>query len=128
MKKHLSGWLNIDWHGGFTACASVALSFLLANQTHASQDETPLPGRALVTERSKGNCLACHVINEGVLPGNLGPPLVVMKARFPDREELRKQIHDASLANKHSRMPPFGRHRILTAEEIELIMDYLYTL
>ena len=128
MKENSSGLLKIGWHGGFTACATVILLFLFAMQTHASQDETPLPGKALVTERSKGNCLACHVVEEGVLPGNLGPPLVVMKARFPDREELRKQIHDASLANKHSRMPPFGRHRILTAEEIELIMDYLYTL
>ena len=48
--------------------------------------------------------------------------------RFPDRERLRRQIVDASLSNRHSRMPPFGRHQILTAEEIELIMDYLYTL
>ena len=85
-------------------------------------------GKSLATERRKGNCLACHSIEDGQLPGNLGPPLLAMKARFPDRERLRKHIYDASLSNRHSRMPPFGRHQILTDDEIELIMDYLYTL
>ena len=108
--------------------AALILLSLLAIGTNALSDEALDQGKALATERSKGNCLACHVIADGVLPGNLGPPLVVMKARFPDRERLRLQIYDASLANPHSRMPPFGRHEILTAEEIELIMDYLYTL
>ena len=96
--------------------------------THAVADEAPMPGKILTTERSKGNCLACHMIEDGVLPGTLGPPLVLMKVRFPDRENLRRQIYDATLANKHSRMPPFGRHAILTEPEIELIIDYLYTL
>ncbi len=62
------------------------------------------------------------------MPGSLGPPLVEMKARFPDRENLRRHIYNASEFNPHSRMPPFGRHKILTADEIELIIDYLYTL
>lgn len=79
-------------------------------------------------ERSKGNCLACHSISDGQLPGNFGPPLIAMQARFPDREVLRMQIYDASQSNPLTRMPPFGHHRILTNEEIELIMDYLYTL
>ena len=108
---------------------AVAILFsLVVIATVEAADETLIQGKALTTERSKGNCLACHIIEDGVLPGNLGPPLVAMAARFPFREMLRQQIHDASLANPHSRMPPFGRHRILTAGEIELIMDYLYTL
>jgi len=51
-----------------------------------------------------------------------------MNLRFPDRERLRRQIYDASINNRPSRMPPFGRHQILNTEEKELIMDYLYTL
>ena len=43
-------------------------------------------GRALAFERRKGNCLACHLIEGGELAGNYGPPLLMMKARFPDRE------------------------------------------
>ena len=94
----------------------------------ALSDDALEQGKSLATARAKGNCLACHSIEDGQLPGNLGPPLLAMKLRFPDRERLRRQIYDASISNRHSRMPPFGRHQILTAEEIELIMDYLYTL
>ena len=75
-----------------------------------------------------GNCLACHAIAGGESPGNMGPPLVAVQARFPDRDRLRRQIHDATEFNPISAMPPFGRHGILTEEEIELVIDFLYTL
>lgn len=90
--------------------------------------DQPTPGKALVMERSKGNCLACHVVDDGKLAGNVGPPLVGMKARFPDAETLYRQIWDASERNPDSRMPPFGRHGILTAKEINQVVEYLYTL
>jgi len=85
-------------------------------------------GKTLATERSKGNCLACHMIEDGELPGNLGPPLLAMKARFPSRDVLTQQICDATVRNPDSRMPPFCRHGILTEDEVEMIVDYLYTL
>ena len=85
-------------------------------------------GKAIAMEKSKGNCLACHVIAGGVLPGNIGPPLFAMKARFPDASVLQKQIWDATIANPDSRMPPFGRHGILSQHEIELLIEFLYTL
>ena len=85
-------------------------------------------GKDLTVQRSKGNCLACHVIDDGELPGTLGPPLFAMKARFPDAEDLFNQIWDASAKNPDSRMPPFGRHGILSREEINAIVEYLYTL
>jgi hypothetical protein len=53
-----------------------------------------LPGQALAFDRSKGNCLTCHDIKGGDSPGNLGPPLADMKARFPDRKELRAIVFD----------------------------------
>ena len=107
---------------------SLTLTATLTLADDAFSDDALKQGKSLTTERRKGNCLACHSIEDGQLPGNLGPPLLAMKARFPDRERLRIQIYDASLNNQHSRMPPFGRHQILTDDEIELIMDYLYTL
>ena len=85
-------------------------------------------GKQLVMTRSKGNCLACHAIDDGQLPGNLGPPLVSMQLRFPDKAILREQIWDATERNPNSRMPPFGKHRILSEEEIDLILDYVYSL
>ena len=51
-----------------------------------------------------------------------------MKARYPERSELRDQIWDATVANPRTTMPPFGKHGILTDEEINLITDYIYTL
>ena len=85
-------------------------------------------GKQLVMTRSKGNCLACHAIADGELPGNLGPPLVSMQLRFPDKAILRAQIWDATERNPNSRMPPFGKHEILSEEEIDLILDYVYSL
>ena len=85
-------------------------------------------GKAIAFERRKGNCLACHVIAGGELAGNYGPPLVLMKVRYPDREKLREQIWDASIRDQSTRMPPFGRHKILTEEEIDLVVDFILTL
>lgn len=85
-------------------------------------------GKAIAYDRNKGNCLSCHTMDDGELPGNSGPPLLMMKVRFPDRQVLRQQIWDASVANPDSIMPPYGRHHILTDDELELVVDYLYTL
>jgi sulfur-oxidizing protein SoxX len=59
---------------------------------------------------------------------NIGPPLIGIPARFPVRERLRRQVWDAGITNPDTVMPPFGRNQILTPEEIDLIVDYLYTL
>lgn len=108
----------------------ILLSVLLAVAVMpgAAMAAQVIDGKALVMERSKGNCLACHAIADGKLPGNIGPPLIAMKARFPDAESLHKQIWDATTGNPDTRMPPFGRHGILSREEIDLIVKYLYTL
>jgi len=106
----------------------ILLLLLLAGAALASTDERVLEGKSLATERGKGNCLACHMMDDGQLPGNLGPPLLAMKLRFPERQALTRQICDATERNPDSRMPPFCRHGILTVDEVELIVDYLYTL
>ncbi|PHS72207.1 MAG: sulfur oxidation c-type cytochrome SoxX [Cycloclasticus sp.] len=87
-----------------------------------------MDGKKVAFDRKKGNCLACHVMDNGDMAGNIGPPLIVMKARFPDRAALKAQIWDATVKNKISIMPPFGKHKILTDNEIEKLIDYLYTL
>lgn len=106
----------------------LALLILFGYSAPAISEDQVALGKALATDRSKGNCLACHMIEDGVQPGNLGPPLLAMKLRFPDRDTLKSQVCDATLRNANSRMPPFCRHRILSEEEVELIVDYLYTL
>ena len=85
-------------------------------------------GKAIAFNRMQGNCLACHYIEGAELTGNYGPPLIAMKIRFPDRDVLRAQIWDATTKNPDTRMPPFGRNRILTEEEIDLVTDYIQSL
>ncbi len=105
-----------------------ALLVLLTAVSGVAIAAQAMDGKTLVMKRSKGNCLACHAIADGELPGNIGPPLIAMKARFPDADILRKQIWDATAGNPDTRMPPFGRHGILSGDEIDLIVEYLYTL
>ena len=85
-------------------------------------------GKELAFDRKKGNCLACHQMDDGDLPGNIGPPLIAMKARFPDKAKLRAQIWDATKSNPNTIMPPFGRHQALSEGDIDKIVEYVYTL
>ena len=76
----------------------------------------------------QGNCLACHAIEGGESPGNIGPPLLAMKARFPERAKLKAQLWDPTVANPDSPMPPFGKHAILSEDELEKVVDFIWTL
>ena len=44
------------------------------------------------------------------------------------RVQLREQIWDATIANPNTIMPPFGKHRILTEKEVDLITEFVYSL
>jgi sulfur-oxidizing protein SoxX len=94
----------------------------------AAEADTLEQGKELAFDRVKGNCLACHMIAGGVSPGNIGPPLIAMKARFPEREKLKEQIWDPTVKNPLSVMPPYGRNVILTEEELEKVLDFIWSL
>lgn len=85
-------------------------------------------GKKIAFDRKKGNCLACHAIEDGSLPGNIGPALVAMKIRFPDKAQLRAQIWDATVKNPNTMMPPFGRHEIMSEGEIDKVVEYIHSL
>jgi sulfur-oxidizing protein SoxX len=85
-------------------------------------------GKKLAFDRSKGNCLTCHVIKGGEYPGTLGPELVDIKSKYPNRDELVAILFDETKRNPLTVMPPFGRNRILTDKEINAIVDFLQTL
>ncbi len=85
-------------------------------------------GKKLAFSRKKGNCLACHQIEGGNAAGNIGPPLIIMDKRFPDKAKLRAQIYDSTAANPNSVMPPFGRHGALTDAEVDKITEFVYSL
>jgi len=114
-----------------TASALVAIVGALSlspQPANAADASVIAEGKKLAFDRKKGNCLACHQIEGGDLPGNIGPPLVAMKARFPDKDKMRSQIWDSTRNNPNSMMPPFGRHEILTASEIDKVVEFIYSL
>lgn len=88
-----------------------------------------MTGQEIAFDKNKGNCLSCHVIKDpkATSPGNLGPELDGLKSRYT-RETLRAQIWDATVANPNTAMPPMGRNKILTEQEIDLVVDYLFSL
>jgi len=104
------------------------LSAMVGPTVLAASAEEIAEGKKLAFDRKLGNCLACHAIAGGNLPGNIGPPLVAMKARFPDKSAIRAQIDDPTVKNPRTAMPPFGKHGILTDKQIDLITEFIYTL
>ena len=85
-------------------------------------------GQRLAFDRGKGNCLSCHEIKGGDLPGTIGPALKDIKGKYPDRNDLIAILTDEPRRNPQTAMPPFGRNRILTEQEINAIVDFLQTL
>jgi sulfur-oxidizing protein SoxX len=75
-----------------------------------------------------GNCLACHAIpsRPELAAGTIAPPFIGMKQRFPDIAVLRAQIADQKKFNPQTMMPPFGRNKILTPEQIDVVAQYIY--
>ena len=85
-------------------------------------------GQKLAFDRGKGNCLTCHEIKGGDLPGTIGPALKDIKSKYPDRNDLVAIVTDETKRNPQTVMPPFGRNRILTEQEINAVVDFLQTL
>ena len=102
---------------------------LLTPLTVSAADEADITkGKELAFNKKKGNCLACHDITGGKLAGNIGPPLVAMKARYPDFDKLKNQISDARTNNPNTIMIPFGPHSVLSAKEIDHVAKFIHTL
>jgi len=104
-----------------------ALSFTMPTVSNADASAIA-EGKKIAFNRKKGNCLACHQIEGGSLPGNIGPPLLAMKARFPDKSKLRAQIADPRTMNPNTIMPPFGAHEIMSSSEIDKVVEFIHSL
>ncbi len=118
--------LSISVSAGFAGSLMAGLLLGPIAGTAAEKSLTPLQqGKSLTIEY----CQACHYFEGSDQAGTVGPPFIAMKPRFPERQKLQNIIYDPHVASKpHSMMPPFGRNGLLSGDEIELIMNYLYTL
>ena len=112
---------------GILSIALFCGMFVVGGFTVAGADMVA-EGKKVAFNRKKGNCMTCHIMPGATLAGNIGPPLIAMKARFPDKAKLRAQIWDATATNPNTMMPPFGLHRILSEKEIDLVTEYVYSL
>jgi sulfur-oxidizing protein SoxX len=115
------------------ACAlsAIMLSGSVLAQATAAAAPKEVTGKDLAFNNRKGNCLACHgmpTVPDAVATGLYGPPLIAMSARFPDKAKLRAQIWDATAFNPSTTMIPFGKHKVLTEEEIDKVVDFIYGL
>jgi sulfur-oxidizing protein SoxX len=84
----------------------------------------------VVVNRAKGNCMACHQI-AGVASGNIATKFENMAARYAGDEgkkRLRSQIEDPAKTNPNTVMPPFGRHAILSSDEIDKVVEFVLSL
>jgi sulfur-oxidizing protein SoxX len=115
-------------------CIKFAVLYLLFPLMHSTVWAADVPqenieaGRLIVANRKLGNCYSCHQVQGVELAGNVGPPLVGMKARYPQRADLVAQIYDPRIRNPKTVMPPYGAHGILTEQELKLVVDYLLSL
>lgn len=125
-------------HQVAAACAigAIMLSGNVLAQATATPSGAAAPkmvetGKDIAFDRRKGNCLACHAmptLPDAESPGQFGPPLIAMSARFPDKARMRAQIWDATTFNAASSMIPFGKHGVLTEAEIDKVADFVYGL
>jgi L-cysteine S-thiosulfotransferase len=121
---------NTPWKNS-VVIAALALALLIGtavSASHARAQSAAAEGQKLAFDRSKGNCLTCHQIKGGDLPGTIGPALKDIKSKYPDRNELVAIVTDETRRNPQTAMPPFGRNRILTEREISAVVDFLQTL
>ena len=110
------------------ALAVALLIGAAASVTPAAAQSSVDEGRKVAFDRGKGNCLTCHDIKGGDLPGTIGPALKDIKSKYPDRNDLVAIVTDETKRNPETVMPPFGRNHILTESEINAVVDFLQTL
>ena len=106
---------------------ALMITVIMPQMAARAQSDTA-EGQRLAFDRTKGNCLSCHDIKGGDLPGTIGPALKDIKSKYPDRNDLVAILTDEPLRNPQTAMPPFGRNHILTRREIDAIVDFLQTL
>ncbi|MFZ0256160.1 MAG: sulfur oxidation c-type cytochrome SoxX [Gammaproteobacteria bacterium] len=116
----------------FTVLQVMSLPLVAQEEGGASVAATG-DGSKTAVEQGKAKaielCQACHQFKGADQAGTVGPPLLAMKARFPDPAKLQALIYDAQKASKpYTMMPPFGRNGLVSEQDIEHIIAFLYTL
>jgi sulfur-oxidizing protein SoxX len=110
----------------FLALAGVAIAEVEMPELDLNGDAEE--GKAIAMDRSRGNCIACHMIPGGDSPGAIGPALIAMQTRYPSKHAIAIQVWDPTVKNPDVVMPPFGKHGILSEEEFVDVIEYVWSL
>ncbi len=97
-------------------------------QCKAKPSNPIIQGGCLVINKKMGNCVACHVIAGTSMDGNVGPALRNVKHMMASKQALFQQIWNPEATKPNTAMPPFGKNRILTKQQIRKIVDFLWTI
>ncbi|MDT3705309.1 MAG: sulfur oxidation c-type cytochrome SoxX [Thiobacillus sp.] len=85
----------------------------------------PVRGQALANERSKGNCVACHLLKGAEQPGSKGPDLTAYGTWGRSDAEIYALVYDMRSRNPDTVMPPAGANQILTDQELRDVIAFL---
>jgi len=114
-----------------TGLLRFAASALAALAASVAQAERPATALELFVQRDKGHCIACHQLPAGAGPASrsdLGPVLEGPRMRSLGKRALRELIADPTRANPDTVMPPYGKHHLLDAAEIDRLVEFLHAL
>ncbi|OOG23414.1 sulfur oxidation c-type cytochrome SoxX [Thioalkalivibrio denitrificans] len=106
-------------------CGEIPTRPAVSAQMPSDLEGDPDRGRALAHNRSKGNCLTCHMMQGGAQGGTVAPDLSQYATWGRSTEEIYARIHDQRAFIAGTVMPPFGTNEILTEQEIMDIVSYL---
>jgi sulfur-oxidizing protein SoxX len=130
-KGEVMSVMQRSWFGGgaglLLAIATLLVLTAAPPAAHAGDAEK---GRQVVETRSLGNCIACHYLPGLESPGDIGPNLVESMEAYGegDRADVKQWVVDARAFNPDTIMPPFGANEILTPEQIDDVVAFLYSL
>lgn len=82
-------------------------------------------GKELANERSKGNCVACHVLQGAEQPGSRGPDLSTYGTWGRSDSEIYALVYDMRWRNPDTVMPPIGTNQILSDQELRDVVAFL---
>lgn len=108
----------------------VATAAILVASCPASAQAQP-DGLALFVRPDKGNCIACHRLPEGTGPAtraDVGPLLDGNRLKGWESAKLRALLEDPARMYPDTVKPPYGRHQILEAAEIDRLIGFLRAL
>ncbi len=112
------------------AALGLTLVVFLALSAAAMAGGNAENGKKIVQARNLGNCAACHVVPGMEFPGDVGPDLAKSMEGYAakDRDTVWQWVWDARKFDPDTIMPPFGPNKLLTKEQVDDVVEYLYSI